>query len=71
MIEVDVHRSFINSEIVNQENLSNILKSYAFYNPEIEYCQGMNFLAGFFLIFFKNEELAFKAMIGLIQKNDM
>lgn len=42
--------------------LTNILKTYAFFNPEIEYCQGMNFIAGFLYIVFRDEENAFKAL---------
>ena len=57
--------------MVKGENLSNILKTYAFYNPEIEYCQGMNFLAGFFFLYFKDEETAFKALLGLINRFEL
>jgi hypothetical protein len=38
VIDIDVQRSFINNSFVQQKTLSNILKTYAFYNPEIEYC---------------------------------
>ena len=37
VITLDVQRSFNNTESISRENLSNILKTYAFYNPEIEY----------------------------------
>ena len=68
VIFLDVQRSFNNTKSISRDNLSNILKTYAFYNPEIEYCQGMNFLAGFFYFYFKDEEKAFKCMLGLIEK---
>ena len=42
--------------------LINILKSYAFFNPEVEYCQGMNFIAGYLYLVFKDEETSFKAL---------
>lgn len=71
VITLDVQRSFNNTESISRENLSNILKTYAFYNPEIEYCQGMNFLAGFFYFYYRDEERAFKAMLGLIKKFDL
>ena len=71
VIYLDVQRSFNNTESISRENLSNILKTYAFYNPEIGYWQGMNFLAGFFYFYYKDEEKAFKAMLGLIQKFDL
>jgi len=51
--------------------LLNILKTYAFYNPEIEYCQGMNFVCGFLLQVYKDEEKAFKALQGLGKKQNM
>jgi len=31
----------------------------------------MNFLAGFFYLYFKDEETAFKAMLGLIKKFEL
>jgi hypothetical protein len=71
VITLDVQRSFNNTQSISRENLSNILKTYAFYNPEIEYCQGMNFLAGFFYFYYRDEEQSFKAMLGLINKFDL
>ena len=51
--------------------LTNILKTYAFFNPEIEYCQGMNFVAGFLYLVFKDEVKAFKALQHIVEVNDM
>ena len=56
---------------MNQEALRSILRTYAFYNSEIQYCQGMNFLAGFLFLFFKDEEKTFKAFAGLVERFDM
>ncbi len=56
---------------VDPNILTNILKTYAFFNPEIEYCQGMNFVAGFLYIFFRDEEKAFKALSEIIEVNNM
>ena len=56
LISMDVQRSFHNlRHIVKPEMLNNILKTYAFFNPEIEYCQGMNFVAGFLFLVFRDE----------------
>ena len=44
VINLDVQRSLVNIKSIDPTVLSNILKTYAFFNPEIEYCQGMNFL---------------------------
>lgn len=71
VISMDVNRSYTNIKNMKQATLKNILRTYAFYNSEIKYCQGMNFLAGFLLMFFKDEKLAFKAFSGLIDKFGM
>ena len=47
---------------LDMEALTSVLKTYAYYNPEIEYCQGMNYVAGFLLSVFKSEEVAFSAL---------
>ena len=62
VINMDVQRSFTKIKEIDPEILTNILKTYAFFNPEIEYCQGMNFVAGFLYLFFRDEETAFKAL---------
>lgn len=71
VISMDVNRSYTNIKNMDQKALKNILRTYAFYNSEIKYCQGMNFLAGFLLMFFKDEKIAFKAFSGLMDKFDM
>ena len=56
---------------VDMKILTNILKTYAYFNPEIEYCQGMNYLAGFLLQVFKDEETAFNALQSLVDMFEM
>ena len=63
VIVLDVARSAHNMPGVDPQVLTDILKTYAYYNKEIEYCQGMNFIAGFLLMVLKDEQTAFKAMI--------
>jgi len=46
VIRMDVHRSFRNNPNITGDNLNNILRVYAFYNPDIGYCQGMNYIVG-------------------------
>lgn len=53
------------------ENLSRILFAYAVVNPKLDYCQGMNFIAGFLFLFLKDEALTFQAMKQIIQKFDL
>ena len=72
LIAMDVQRSFHNlRHIVKPEILNNILKTYAFFNPEIEYCQGMNFVAGFLFLVFRDEQLTFKALMRVAEMFDM
>ena len=68
---MDVQRSFTKMKDIDPQVLISILKTYAFFNPEIEYCQGMNFIAGFLYIVFRNEEKSFKALQHIVQANHM
>ena len=71
VINMDVQRSFTHLKGIDPDILANILKTYAFYNQEIEYCQGMNFVAGLLYLIFMKEDIAFKAMQEIIDKFDM
>lgn len=66
IIELDVVRCYQNSSSINKENLSNILKVYAYSNKKIGYCQGMNYIAGTFFLVLQNESQAFKSLFSLI-----
>lgn len=70
IVDMDVCRSYQNQQEIHQ-SLKNILKTYAFYNPDVSYCQGMNFIAGTFLLLFNDESLSFKCLIGLVKKFNM
>lgn len=39
-----------------QAALRRVLRAYSYYDPEVGYCQGMNFIAGMFLTLMKEEE---------------
>jgi len=56
---------------VDAEVLANVLRTYAYFDPEIEYCQGMNFIAGFLLMVFKDEKIAFVALRQLVERFSM
>ena len=47
---VDVKRSFYSMKELTNSNLYNILTTYAANNPELNYCQGMNYIAGFLFL---------------------
>jgi hypothetical protein len=55
-INLDLHRSTMNgkkfdSDYKNGENkLYNILNTFAMFDSEIKYCQGMNIIASFILV---------------------
>jgi hypothetical protein len=72
-IEVDVARSFNHLKEVSASNLNNILKSYACVNSEVlDYCQGMNFVAGFlYVIVGRREDLAFALLKAVIARYSM
>ena len=70
-IEVDVNRSFNNLKQIQPHNLNKILKTYAIVNPSLDYCQGMNFIAGFLYLLFGDEALAFAVMREVISKYKM
>ena len=70
-IDVDVNRSFNSLPKVQAKNLNKILKTYAIVNPSLDYCQGMNFIAGFLYLVFEDEALAFAVMREIIQKFKM
>jgi len=48
--------------------LYNLLRMYAYYDPIISYCQGMNFVMGFLFHFIQDEELTFKCFAVLLEK---
>ena len=67
-IEVDVNRSFNNLKQIQAENLNNILKTYATVNHSLDYCQGMNFIAGFLFLVYGRESLAYAVLKELIPR---
>jgi hypothetical protein len=49
-----------------QAALRRVLRAYSYYDPEVGYCQGMNFIAGMFLTVMAEEE-AFWMLVGQLQ----
>jgi hypothetical protein len=56
---------------ITPDNLSRILFSYAVVNPKLDYCQGMNYIAGFLFLFLKDEALSFQVMKQVINKFEL
>jgi hypothetical protein len=40
------HKYFRDSRGLGQENLFNVVKAYSLYDPEVGYCQGLQFIVG-------------------------
>jgi hypothetical protein len=71
MTEKDLWRFQSEFFEINHYSLLHVLNTFAYHNHNIGYCQGMNFLAGFFLLFFKSEETAFHAMNAVVNKFEL
>ncbi|UKJ89014.2 hypothetical protein MACJ_002260 [Theileria orientalis] len=72
IINIDVPRTFPELKVFNkdaQNQLYRILSAYGNYQPEIGYCQGMNFVAGLLLLVSGfNEKEAFVGFVGLMNE---
>lgn len=68
VINLDVLRSVHNMKGVDPDVLTSILKTYAHYDTELGYCQGMNFIVGFLLMIFKDEVTTFKALSEIVKR---
>ena len=66
IIDLDCQRTqFENNNEENKKKMNNILKTFAFTLPDINYCQGMNFIIAFFLKFIENEEEIFYLFLSM------
>jgi len=67
-IEMDVPRTFAGQFGDEQkQRLFRVLCAYASLNPEVGYCQGMNFVAGVILLVAEDEEEAFWLLVRLME----
>eukprot|EP00826_Nyctotherus_ovalis_P020843 TRINITY_DN16616_c0_g1_i13.p1 TRINITY_DN16616_c0_g1~~TRINITY_DN16616_c0_g1_i13.p1 ORF type:complete len:901 (-),score=264.27 TRINITY_DN16616_c0_g1_i13:104-2806(-) len=71
LIAMDVLRSIPHNKALDHDSLVNILLAYAIHNKQVEYCQGMNFIAGYLLLLFQDESKAFRFLACLIEKHQM
>jgi len=70
-IETDIARTFPDVKAFDmqmQQCLLRVLHAYANLNPEVGYCQGMNFVAGLLLMTSKEEEEAFWMLVCLMDE---
>ncbi|EGR34789.1 rab-like gtpase activating protein, putative [Ichthyophthirius multifiliis] len=61
-INLDVNRSLhMHSDKINPNQLQSLLRVFAYYNADISYCQGMNYIAGFLYLNILDEAETYKA----------
>ena len=68
VISLDVMRSFSLYSDTDKEAIKSVLRCYALTNPEVEYCQGMNSIAGMLYMIYKDEAIAFTMLSTLIDE---
>lgn len=75
MIEIDISRTFPELQCFGQDQqqqLWRVLNAYASHNPELGYCQGMNFVAGLLLLVSNfQEEECFTVLAFLMDHVDL
>ena len=74
-IRKDTTRTYPSSITFNEKDkilnkLENVLKAFSNYDNTIKYCQGMNFIVGFFL-YHCEEHIAFWLFVSLIEEYDL
>ena len=52
-------------------SIQRVLLAYAAFDPEVNYCQGMNFLAALLLIWMPSEAEAFGGLVVLMQERGL
>ena len=66
IIDIDCQRTnFEENQEENRKKINNILKTISMLLPEINYCQGMNFIVAFLLKIIKEEETVFYIIMGI------
>ncbi|KAM3136679.1 hypothetical protein pb186bvf_011315 [Paramecium bursaria] len=70
IITMDVQRSFhLHFDKIPSSKLQSLLRTYAYYNKEIGYCQGMNYIAGYLYINFQDEEVAYEIFNSVMRNS--
>ena len=66
IIDIDCQRTnFEEKQEENRKKINNVLKTISMLLPEINYCQGMNYIVAFLLKFINEEDTVFYIMMGL------
>lgn len=64
------HILFKDKQSLGQEQLFQVLRAYAIFNPEVGYCQGMGFLVALLLNYMPEED-AFYFLITLLENYNL
>lgn len=73
-ISRDVNRTFHNNRYHNGDlsgEMTRVLECLSFINPQVGYCQGMNFISGALICMTENEEKAFWIFCKLLEDYEM
>ena len=68
--DIEITYNEVKGEVIS-EKLINILMTYAYTDKDVQYCQGMNFIAGLIFHVVKSEELTFRLFYQLINLKQM
>ncbi|KAI8050662.1 rab-GTPase-TBC domain-containing protein [Gilbertella persicaria] len=70
-IQKDLFRTFPDNTHFTKDTkitmLQHVLSAFSLYLPDIGYCQSLNFLAGFLLLFYDTEEQVFWMLVTIVQ----
>ena len=71
-IFMDIKRTSFDKKYIDdyKKALTNILNVIAFLKPELNYCQGMSFIAAFLIQITSNEEETFYLMFGIVENTE-
>lgn len=73
-IELDICRTFPYLpafDASKEQKLGRVLRAYASLQPDVGYCQGMNFVAGLLILASDNEEESFRVLVCLMDKYNL
>lgn len=71
IIQKDTERPLTSTGEANSDKLVRVLKTYAYFNPAVEYCQGMSIIAEYLFILLRDESLTFSFFKAMVNKYEM
>jgi len=71
IIKKDTERPLTSIGESNSDKFARILQTYAYFNPTVEYCQGMSIIVEFLFILLRDEALTFSYFKEIVNKYEM